>query len=119
VELCRVGVSIPEAVFRNRTAGFLAGRGKSTQAVANTAWACTTLGFQSPTLFTEIKRRASWLVEEGKPQAVNFDPVEVFPDNDDHAEDVEEDARTKLLMTLKKDKIKKGEIGVAPISRMN
>jgi hypothetical protein len=38
------------------------------QNVANTAWACATLGFQSPRLFSEIDRRASWLIEEGKPQ---------------------------------------------------
>jgi hypothetical protein len=40
------------------------------QNVASVAWACVTLGFQSPRLFSEIERRASWLVEEGNPQNI-------------------------------------------------
>jgi hypothetical protein len=37
--------------------------------VANTAWACATLGVPSK-LFSEIDRRACWLVEEGNPQSI-------------------------------------------------
>jgi hypothetical protein len=41
------------------------------QDVANTAWACATLGFPSPGLFDEIENQSSWLiVKEGRPQAV-------------------------------------------------
>ena len=40
------------------------------QNVANTAWACATLGYDAPLLFAEIDRRSKWLVEEGVPQAV-------------------------------------------------
>ena len=40
------------------------------QAVANVAWACATLSFESPNLFVEIARNAKWLVENGTPQAV-------------------------------------------------
>jgi len=40
------------------------------QAVANVAWACATLFFPAPHLFTEIDRHAAWLVEKGTPQEV-------------------------------------------------
>ena len=40
------------------------------QAVANTAWAFATLGFDAPNLFAEIERHSRWLVEEGTPQDV-------------------------------------------------
>ena len=42
----------------------------SPQAIANTAWACATLGFEAPNLFAEIDRRSNWLVKEGNPQDV-------------------------------------------------
>ena len=38
--------------------------------IANVAWACATLGFESPNLFAEIEHRSKWFVEEGEPQAV-------------------------------------------------
>ena len=40
------------------------------QDVANTAWACATLGFEAPNLFAEIERQSKWLVEKGNPQDV-------------------------------------------------
>jgi hypothetical protein len=36
--------------------------------ISNVAWACATLGVQLPRLFSEIERRASWLVDDGNPQ---------------------------------------------------
>jgi hypothetical protein len=38
--------------------------------VANTAWACATLGLHSPKLFAEIEKHSTWLVKEGNPQEV-------------------------------------------------
>ena len=38
--------------------------------MANTAWACATLGVEAPKLFAEIERRSKWLVKEGNPQDV-------------------------------------------------
>jgi hypothetical protein len=60
---------IVEFTSRTENAKIMVEEG-SPQNVANTAWACATLGFQSPKLFSEIERRASWLVKEGTPQAV-------------------------------------------------
>ena len=40
------------------------------QAVANVAWSCARLEFESPNLFDEIEHRSQWLVEEGNPQNV-------------------------------------------------
>jgi len=40
------------------------------QNVANTAWACATLGFEAPNLFANIEHESKWLVEEGTLQAV-------------------------------------------------
>jgi len=40
-------------------------------AIANVAWACATLGFQSPELFAEIERWSEWLVEKRDPLAVS------------------------------------------------
>ena len=38
--------------------------------IANTAWACATLGFAAPSLFAEIHRQSKWLVQTGNSQDV-------------------------------------------------
>ena len=48
----------------------MAGIRRKPQEVANTAWACATLGYQAPSLFDEIERSSQWLVDGGTPQAV-------------------------------------------------
>jgi len=40
------------------------------QHVANVAWVCAKLGFQSPNLFAEIERQSTWLIKAGTPQNV-------------------------------------------------
>jgi hypothetical protein len=40
------------------------------QTVANSVWACATLGVKAPALFAELDKNATWLVEQGDPQAV-------------------------------------------------
>ena len=39
--------------------------------MANMAWACAALGFNSLSLFEAIESRAVWLVENGTEQAVS------------------------------------------------
>ena len=70
--------------------------------VANTAWACATLGVEAPKLFAEIERRSKWLVEEGNPQAVantawafatlGYQASELFIELDRHADRLIENA---------------------------
>ena len=66
------------------------------QTVANSAWACATLGYEAPELFAEIEHHSKWLVEEGKPQEVvntvwafatlGYEASELFIELDQHAD---------------------------------
>jgi hypothetical protein len=61
-------ISIFMGILEDRSQWFV--KEGNRQEIANTAWACATLGIQSPKLFSEIEKQSSWILKEGRPQAV-------------------------------------------------